>query len=221
MNRGKLEQSLPCGKKATIIPIHKKGKDKKNPNSYQPISLLSCLGKLLEKVINRRLLSFLEDNNVLSQTQTGYRKHRNTEDQLALIAEEIENAFQEKKKVVAVFFDLTKAFDKVWREGLLLKVLQSRVSGRMYKWIRCFLQDRSARVKLDERSSTRRCHFTHTLVHQQHYNHSPKTCRTPYMQMIVLYGVQRTTLHLQPTGFKKLSQEYSSGQMSGVFRSAK
>ena len=55
-------------KKATIIPIHKKGKHKNNPNSYQPISLLSCLGKLLEKVINRRLLSFLEDNNVLSQT---------------------------------------------------------------------------------------------------------------------------------------------------------
>ena len=55
MNRGKLELSLPCGKKATIIPIHKNGKDKKNTNSYQPISLLSCLGKLLEKVINKRL----------------------------------------------------------------------------------------------------------------------------------------------------------------------
>ena len=84
-----------------------------------------------------------------SYTQTGYRKYRSTDDQLALIAHEIENAFQEKKKVVAVFFDLTKAVDKVWREGLLLKVLQSRVSGRMYKWIRCFLQERSARVKLD------------------------------------------------------------------------
>ena len=82
-------------------------------------------------MINRRLLSFLEDNNVLSQTQTGYRKHRSTEDQLALIAQEIENAFQEKKKVVAVFFDLTKAFDKVWREGLLLKELHSQISGRM------------------------------------------------------------------------------------------
>ena len=93
-------------KKARIIPIHKKGNDKKNPNSYRPISLLSCLVKLLEKVINRRLLSFLEDNNVLSQTQTGIRKHRRTEDQLALIAQEIENAFQEKKKVVAIFFDL-------------------------------------------------------------------------------------------------------------------
>ena len=136
-------------KKAIITPIHKKGKDKKNPSSYRPISLLSCLGKLLEKVINRRLLSFLEDHNILSPTQTGYRKHRNTEDQLALIAQEIENAFQERKKVVAVFFDMTKAFDKVWREGLLLKVLQCGVSGRMYRWIRCFLHDRSARVKLD------------------------------------------------------------------------
>ena len=51
--------------------------------------------------------------------------------------------------MIKVFFDLPKAFDKVWRERLLLKVLQSRVSGRMYKWIRCILQDRSARVKLD------------------------------------------------------------------------
>ena len=136
-------------KKATIIPIHKKGKDKKDPNSYRPISLLSCLGKVLERVINRRLISFLEERKILSPTQTGYRKHRSTEDQLALIAQEIENAFQEKKKVVSVFFDLTKAFDKVWREGLLLKILESGISGKMYRWIRCFLQDRSARVKLD------------------------------------------------------------------------
>ena len=94
-------------------------------------------------------MSFLEERKILSPTQTGYRKHRSTEDQLALIAQEIENAFQEKKKVVSVFFDLTKAFDKVWREGLLLKILESGVSGQMYRWIRCFLHDRSARVKLD------------------------------------------------------------------------
>ena len=63
-------------KKATIIPIHKKGNDKKTLNNYRPISLRSRLGKLLEKVINRRLLSFLEDNNVLSQTEsTEAQKH--------------------------------------------------------------------------------------------------------------------------------------------------
>ena len=56
---------------------------------------------------------------------------------------------KKRKKVVSVFFDLTKAFDKVLREGLLLKILESDFSGRMYRWIRCFLHDRSARVKLD------------------------------------------------------------------------
>ena len=115
-------------KKATIIPVHKKGKDKKDPNSYRHISL----GKFLERVINRRLI-FLEEWKILSPTQTGYQKHRSTEELLALIAQEIENAFREKKTVVFVFFDLTKAFDKVWREGLLLKILESGGSGRLYR----------------------------------------------------------------------------------------
>ena len=56
-------------KKATIIPISRKGKDKKDPNSYRPISLLSCLGKLLEQVINRRLISFLEEHLCVPQNQ--------------------------------------------------------------------------------------------------------------------------------------------------------
>ena len=161
-----------CGKKATIIPIYKKGKDKKHPSSYIPINLLRCLGKLLERIINTRLMAHLKANNILSPTQSGYRKHRSTEDQLALLAQEIENAFQEKKKTVAVFYDLSKAFDKVWREGLLHKVLQAGVSGRMYKWIRCFLRDRSARVKVDghlsdsedeRRCTTGGCCFDNTL----------------------------------------------------------
>ena len=62
--------------KDAIIPIHRKGKNKSDPKSYRPISLLSCLGKLLERVINRRLISFLEEQKLLSPTQTGYRKHK-------------------------------------------------------------------------------------------------------------------------------------------------
>ena len=63
--------------------VPKKGKDKKNTRSYRPISLLSCVGKLLERMVNQRLINHLESNNVLSPTQTGYRKFRSTEDQLA------------------------------------------------------------------------------------------------------------------------------------------
>ena len=76
-------------------------------------------------------MAHLEAYNILSPTQSGYRKHRSTEDQLSLLAQEIENVFQVKKKTVAVFYDLSKVFDKVWREGLFLKMLQAGVSGRM------------------------------------------------------------------------------------------
>ena len=136
-------------KEAVIRPIPKKGKDKRDPSSYRPISLLSCVGKLLERIINKRLTWHLESNSVLASTQTGYRQFRSTEDQLALLTQEIEDAFQEKKKVLAVFFDLSKAFDKVWKEGLLLKLLRAGVHGKMYKWLSDFLFNRTARVKLD------------------------------------------------------------------------
>ena len=81
--------------------------------------------------------------------QTGYRQHRNTEDQLALLTQDIENSFQEKRKLLAVFFNLSKAFDQVWKKGLQWKLLRARVSGQMYKWISSFLYHRVARVKLD------------------------------------------------------------------------
>ena len=136
-------------KKAHIIPIHKKGKSKKDPESYRPISLISCLGKLMERILNKRLIWYLESNNILAPCQTGYRSHRSTEGQLMLISQEMENAFQKKEKVVSVFFDLSKAFDKVWKEGLLQKMSQLGIRSNMFKWTKSFLQDRSANVLLD------------------------------------------------------------------------
>ena len=144
-------------KEAIVIPVPKKGKDKKNPRSYRPISLLSCVGKLLERMINRRLINHPESNNVLSPTQTGYRKHRSTEDQLAYLAQNIEDAFQEKRKVLAVFFDLSNAFDKVWKEGLLVNLLRTGVRCKMYMWIQHFLLARTARVKQDGILSKKVC----------------------------------------------------------------
>ena len=104
----------------------------------------------MERILNSRLIYHLESNNVLSGTQTGYR---NTEDQLLLLAQDIEIAFQQKEKVVSVFFDLSKAFDRVWKEGLLLKVRRSGIGGKMFTWIKSFLYKRSARVALDNQLS--------------------------------------------------------------------
>ena len=154
-----LNQSWQSGKfpnqwkEAIIIPILKKGKPKKEKGSYRPISLLSCLGKLMERLVNGRLLNYLEANQLLNNYQTGYRKNRSTEDQLILLAQEIENAFQEKKKVIAVFVDLSKAFDKVWKKGLLLKLATCGINGNMFYWIKNLLNQRTARVKVDGKTS--------------------------------------------------------------------
>ena len=119
------QEKVPSSwKKAHIIPIHEKGKSKKDPESYRPISLIRCLGKLMERILNKRLIWYLESNNILAPSQTGCRSHRSTEDQLMLISQEIENAYQKKETIVSVFFDLSKAFDKVWREGFLQKMGQ-------------------------------------------------------------------------------------------------
>ena len=140
-------------KEAIIIPIVKKGKNKQSKTSYRPISLLSCLGKTMERMVNKRLQFHLETNGLINQTQSGFRKHHSTEDQIAYLTQEIENGFQEKKKTLAVFVDLTKAFDKVWKDGLLLKLLKKNICGRMYGWIHSYLFQRTARVKLERHTS--------------------------------------------------------------------
>ena len=103
----------------------------------------------MERILNKRLIWYLESNNIFAPSQTGCRSHRSTEDQLMLIAQIIENAFQKKEKVVSVFFDLSKAFAKVWKEGLLQKMSELGIRSNMFKWIKSFLEDRSANVLLD------------------------------------------------------------------------
>ena len=103
----------------------------------------------MERVITSRLIWFLETSNVFSPSQTAYRQHRSTEDQLALLTQDIENSFQQKRKLLAFFFDLSRTFDRVWKKGLQWKLLRAGMSGQMCRWISSFLYHRMARVKLN------------------------------------------------------------------------
>lgn len=142
-------------KEAILIPVQKKGKDPVEPNAYRPISLLSCVGKLMERMINNRLMGHLEEKHILTPQQAGFRKHRSTEDQITYIAQEIEDAFQEKKHTLAVWVDLEKAFDKVWKEGLKVKLQKMQVCGKMYTWISHYLENRTARTKVQGQLSNK------------------------------------------------------------------
>ena len=100
---------------ATVIPIPKPGKDHAEPTNYRPIALTSCLCKTLERMINKRRVWYLESNNVITKLQSGFRAERSTNDNLVRLETFIRDAFIKREHVVAVFFDLEKAYNTTWR----------------------------------------------------------------------------------------------------------
>jgi ribonuclease HI/endonuclease/exonuclease/phosphatase family metal-dependent hydrolase len=140
-------------KEATMIPVYKKGKDRKLATSYRPISLTSCVVKTMERMVNRRLLWYLETHEILAPEQAGFRQFQSTEDQATYLSQEVEDAFQNQKLVYAAWIDLQRAFDTVWTDGLLVKTQRSRVEGKMLSWIKSYLHNRRARVIVNNQQS--------------------------------------------------------------------
>ena len=89
---------------AIVVPIVKPGKDPCRPTNYRPISLTSCLCKIMEKMVNSRLMWYIEENNILSPTQSGARKSRSTLDAILALENQIKKRFLQKKITVAIFF---------------------------------------------------------------------------------------------------------------------
>ena len=134
---------------AIIIPLLKAGKSAKDLASYRPISLTSCVVKLLERMIATRLYHLAETQGMFSPLQAGFRKGRGCDDQISRIIQAIENGFQAKpmKRSVLVLLDFSKAYDTVWRERLLLSMINKGVPMMFIRWLHAFLQNRQAKVK--------------------------------------------------------------------------
>ena len=135
-------------RQALIIPILKPGKDPQDPSSYRPISLTCCLSKLMEKMINLRLVWYLENKNLLANCQMGFRKYRSTQDHLVFLENYIQNSFANRSHVVAVSFDLEKAYDLTWRYGILKKMHEWGIRGRLPIFIQNFLTDRKCKIRM-------------------------------------------------------------------------
>ena len=135
---------------ATIIPLLKAGKSSSEVASFRPISLTSCVVKLLERIIADRLYYIAETNNMFSQFQAGFCKGRSCEDQIICIVQAIEDGFQQRlmQRSVLTLLDFSKAYDTVWREKLLLHMLNTGIPPTLIRWIRSFLTDVRGRVEL-------------------------------------------------------------------------
>ncbi len=145
-----LHESLPSKWAAGfLVPIFKKGDDT-DPNNYRGISITSCLGKLFTRIYNERLLEFLHIKDAMSNCQIGFAKGKRTSDHIFVLKCILEEAKINKKPIYGCFVDLKKAFDTVWRNGLLYKLLsQYDVSTKFVKIIQNLYKDLSGQVKVN------------------------------------------------------------------------
>lgn len=136
-------------KTAEVIMLPKPGKNLNKVDSYRPISLLTTMSKLFEKIILQRLKPIIEAKKLVPSHQFGFRSHHSTIDQVHRITDVIEKSLENKKVCSAVFLDVAEAFDRVWHKGLLHK-LKSILPRQFYKLLKSYLTNRHFRVKSED-----------------------------------------------------------------------
>ena len=158
INRIWLDHSFPSiWELALILAFLKPGKDKFLAASYRPIALTCCLCKIMEKMVNARLVWVLEKIFILSPAQCGFRKMHSTTDVLIRLESSVCEAFASKQHHVTVFFDLEKAYDTAWRHGILKTIHESGLRGELPLFIKSFLARRIFQVKVGNAMSERKC----------------------------------------------------------------
>ncbi|MEW8542872.1 MAG: reverse transcriptase family protein, partial [Candidatus Thiodiazotropha sp.] len=150
LDSGILPDSWLMGK---IFPIFKNKGDPSLPENYRPITILSCLGKLFTSVLNARLTRFLDEFEILSETQTGFRKDYSTLDNIFTLHSLIELLRVQKKKLFCCFIDFSRAFDTVWRVGLWRKLLVNNINGKILRVIKNMYDNIKSCVSINNQTS--------------------------------------------------------------------
>ena len=138
-------------KESFTIPIYKSG-DKNDPNNYRGISLINCLPKIFNTILNNRLIKIIEDQ--LSNSQFGFRENHRTADSIFVLKSLINKYIHKNKNTIyACFVDLRKAFDSVWREALLYKLCKMGVGLHFFKLLKeQYLNTTSSMKRKDQHS---------------------------------------------------------------------
>lgn len=138
---------------AQVIMIPKPGKPMEDVTSYRPISLLSIISKLFEKLLLKRLMPIIESKRLIPSHQFGFREEHSTIDQVHRITDIIEISLEEKKICSAVFLDVAQAFDKVWHQGLEWKL--RRYLPKSYSiLLKSYISDRYFQIKQEDKYSS-------------------------------------------------------------------
>ena len=135
-------------KVAVLCTLMKPDKPPSQTTSYRPISLLSAIMKLFERVIEKRIRKHLEDNGFFGKYQSGFRKFKSTNDHHFRLCQTIMKSFNRGEHVIAAFLDVEKAFDDIWHNGLRHKFYELDLPTKLCRWLSDFYIGESYRIKL-------------------------------------------------------------------------
>jgi hypothetical protein len=134
---------------SAISPLHKKGSVFDTDN-YRGISITSCLGKVFTSILTNRLIVCIEQHNVIDDKQAAFKKKSRTSDHMFVLKGLINKYCTKKKeKLYTCFVDFRKAFDSVWREGLLFKLLKLGIGGNFYWLLKHMYHNTNTCIKLN------------------------------------------------------------------------
>lgn len=140
-------------KHARVTPVHKKNV-KSNPKNYRPISLLSVISKIFEKIIAEQLTDFLDGHKLICMRQYGFRQGRSTSDLLLLLSKKWNDALDAGLVTLVIALDIAGAFDCVWHQGLIVKLEALGISGSLLELFSNYLTGRSLTVVVNGQASS-------------------------------------------------------------------
>ena len=131
-----------CWKVSLVLPVFKNVGERSTAKNYHPVSLLSVVSKVFEKLVNNRIVHHLGKCGLFSDFQYGVRSSQSTADLLTVVSDRIARAFNRSRAIPAVALDISKAFDRIWHAGLLHKLKFYGISGQIFCLISTFHSNR-------------------------------------------------------------------------------
>ena len=173
---------------AEVIPLYN-GKEQDYMINYRPISLLMTISKLLEKIIHKRLSAFLIKHNILYKSQFGFRNKHNCEHAISELIGKLLHAKESGEYSASIFLDLSKAFDTINHEYLLMKMERYGIRGNAQAWFASYLSNR----KLIAKVKTSPSQITYSAAHDVTYGTAQGSCLG-----LLLFILFSNDVHLLP-----------------------
>ena len=131
-----------------VVPTQKNG-DKQTVESYRPLSLLPICSKIFERLLHNEVFRFFLDKGLISANQSGFKPGDSCINQLLSITHNFYKSYDDVYEVRSVFLDMSKSFDKVWHNGLIIKLQENAISGNLLNVLKHFLKNRKQRLVLN------------------------------------------------------------------------